>query len=105
MIHGFDVAVHGGRVYLTDGAKPVAKNLLKITAQGIVPLVDDYETRLRAHKFALHIAIQNAVARYVPGTTFAVRGSRSDRPAFRDAGFRVISNNLSARAGRFILGL
>jgi len=97
MIHGFRVGVSGGAVFLGNGSAP----LLKITPRGVVPMTTDPAV-IQA---ALLLTIQLAIARYGHGATLPLRASSSDRRAFRRAGFTVINDNLSAHAGRFLLGL
>lgn len=101
MIHGFGVDVRSGSVYLTNGSESDPKCLLKITSRGIVPMIDDYET----HQMARQLNVQLALASYRQGATLPIRGSWGDRRAYRQAGFKVINANPSARLGRFILGL
>jgi hypothetical protein len=97
MIHGFRVGVRGGAVYLSDASQP----LLKITPRGVVPLTNDPAIIQTALQLTIHLAI----ARYGHGATLPITASWSERRAFRRAGFTVINNNLSARAGRFLLRL
>lgn len=94
---GMSVSLRGGAVYLSDASTP----LLKITPRGVVPLTDDPAV-IQA---ALQLTIQIAIALYGRGATLPIQASFSERRAFRRAGFTVINDNLSARAGRFLLGL
>ena len=91
------LGMRGGAVYLSDRSAP----LLKITPRGVVPLTDDPAV-IQA---ALQLTIQIAIALYGRGATLPIQASFSERRAFRRAGFTVINNNISARAGRFLLGL
>src|SRR4051794_33604192 len=100
MITGFQASVRGSKVILSDGAKP----LLEISAGGVNSLAyDPYDPAF--YDAARKLTIRLALARYGHGTTLAVQGSWGDRRAYRRAGFKLINDNVSARVGRFILGL
>jgi hypothetical protein len=96
-LRGVGVGVRGGSVILSVGATPI----LKITPKAIYLLSDDPNVARLADQ--LRITIACAICG--PGATLHFRGPGRDRRMYRRAGFTVINDNISARVGRFVLGL
>jgi hypothetical protein len=97
VVNGLNVGVRGGRIVLSSGPTP----LIKITSRAIHVLSNDPA----AAQLAERLCIEIACAVCGPGATLHFCGSARDRRMYRRAGFTVINGNISARLGRFVLGL
>jgi hypothetical protein len=100
MIAGLQASVRGSKIILSNGTTP----LVEITASSVNSLAyDPFNPDI--YNAARTLSILLATKMYRQGATLAIRGSLADRRAYRRAGFKVINDNVSARVGRFFLGL